>query len=377
MKYEIVEYANELNDLNLSSFTLIDKRIFFSILSQCKNQPAGKEIIMKKEDLTRLGIYPDRKRVTLRQFARDLGHVVGLCYSMYFHKLEETDEDIWIRNIRLFDQIDIKASKKSPEDLGKIELHFKIEKNAKEFLDTVLPFTSFPLPEFQSLRSVYSQDLFLHLKQFKNQGKYFVKNSDFKKYLNIPKGYRQCDIDRRILAEAIKELQHFFPNLRYIKVRDENDRRKIGRYEFYWDVPEKKSRTQLTIPKGGKLPSQEEIAYFREKENLTIMTVQEMMNILRDKSQQDTIKSWKAYLRGAARIKEEKSKKVKSTNEYPTWWNVQDDEVTPELMLEAMIVQKLVKEHISKQELIERYLEELIEECGLDREVVLRTIQEI
>ena len=377
MKYEIVEYANELNDLNLSSFTLIDKRIFFSILSQCKNQPAGKEIIMKKEDLTRLGIYPDRKRVTLRQFARDLGHVVGLCYSMYFHKLEETDEDIWIRNIRLFDQIDIKASKKSPEDLGKIELHFKIEKNAKEFLDTVLPFTSFPLPEFQSLRSVYSQDLFLHLKQFKNQGKYFVKNSDFKKYLNIPKGYRQCDIDRRILAEAIKELQQFFPNLRYIKVRDENDRRKIGRYEFYWDVPEKKNRTQLTIPKGGKLPPQEEIAYFREKENLTIMTVQEMMNILRDKSQQDTIKSWKAYLRGAARIKEEKSKKVKSTNEYPTWWNVQDDEVTPELMLEAMIVQKLVKEHISKQELIERYLEELIEECGLDREVVLRTIQEI
>lgn len=378
MKYEIVEYANKLNDLNLSNFSLIDKRIFFSILSQCKNQPPGKEIVMKKEDLIQLGIYPDRKRVTLRQFARDLAHVVGLCYSMYFHKLEETEEDIWIRNIRLFDQIDIKADKKNPGDLSRIELHFKIEKKAKEFLDTVLPFTSFPLPEFQSLRSVYSQDLFLHLKQFKNKGKYFVKQSDFKKYLNVPKGYRQCDIDRRILKEAVKELQVFFPNLHYRKVRDENDRRKIARYEFFWDVPNKNQRTNgyLSIPKEGSLPSVKELQSFKESENITSMSVEEMREVLKIKSEKEPIRSWKAYLRGAARIKDERLNKVgKESNGYPEWWNDKDEEVTPELILEVLILQKLVSEEKSKEELIENR-EELMAETGLDEETVLKAIRE-
>ena len=374
MKYEIVEYANELNDLNLSAFSLIGKRIFFSILSQCKNQPAGKEIVMKKEELIRLGIYPDRKRVTVRQFARDLGHVVGLCYSMYFHKLEETDDDIWIRNIRLFDQIDIRVNKKGPEDLGKIELHFKIEKKAKEFLDTVLPFTSFPLPEFQSLRSTYSQDLFLHLKQYKNQGKYFVKQSDFRKYLNIPKSYRQCDIDRRILSGVIKELQQFFPNLRYRKVRDGEDKRKIGRYEFYWDVPGKTaksfSKSRYFIPLGGKLPSKQEINAFKSEEGILI-SVDEMLEILAKKTEQEAIGSWKAYLRGVAR---NKSKKKHKENEHPSWWDDQDEEVTPELLLEVMIFQKLLNENQTPEQLLEN-IEDLMKESGLDHDQVVKAIK--
>lgn len=369
MKYEIVEYANELNDLNLSSFTLIDKRIFFSILSQCKNQPAGKEIILKKQELIRLGIYPDRKRVTLRQFARDLGHVVGLCYSMYFHKLEETDDDLWIRNIRLFDQIDIKVDKKTPEDLGKIELHFKIEEKAKEFLDTVLPFTSFPLPEFQSLRSVYSQDLFLHLKQFKNQGKYFVKQSDFRKYLNIPKGYRQCDIDRRILSGVIKELQPFFPNLRYRKVRDENDRRKIGRYEFYWDVPGKKikvnANSKYFIPQGGEIPSRNELVAFKEKENLHI-NIDEMIDILTKKVEQQSIGSWKAYLKGVSRNKGKAA-------HHPDWWDDPDEKASPELILEVLILQKILELGDNREALM-GCIDEFSRESGLDTDKVLKAI---
>ena len=369
MKYEIVEYANELNDLNLSSFTLIDKRIFFSILSQCKNQPAGKEIVMRKQELIRLGIYPDRKRVTLRQFARDLSHVVGLCYSMYFHKLEETDEDLWIRNIRLFDQIDIKVDKKNPEDLGKIELHFKIEKKAKEFLDTVLPFTSFPLPEFQSLRSVYSQDLFLHLKQFKNQGKYFVKQNDFRKYLNIPKSYRQCDIDRRILSGVIKELEPFFPNLRYRKVRDENDRRKIGRYEFYWDLPGKKinvnSNGKYFIPQGGEIPSREKLIKFKEKENLHI-SIEEMIDILSRKSEQQPIGSWKAYLKGVARNKGK-------TSDHPSWWDDPDEEASSDLILEVLILQKIVEVGDNRERLLES-VNEFSQRTGLDQDTVIKAI---
>lgn len=376
MKYEIVEYANELNDLNLSSFSLIDKRIFFSILSQCKNQPAGKEIILTKRELIRLGIYPDRKRVTLRQFARDLGHVVGLCYSMYFHKLEETDSDIWIRNIRLFDQIDIKVDKKNPEDLGKIELHFKIEKKAKEFLDTVLPFTSFPLPEFQSLRSIYSQDLFLHLKQYKNQGKYFVKQSDFRKYLNIPKSYRQCDIDRRILSGVIKELQAYFPNLHYKKIRDENDKRKIGRYEFYWDVPGKRKKLsgngRFHLSHGDPLPTTQELIDFKNKENLEI-SPKEMIEILSKKLEKEDISSWQAYLKGAAKnIKDHHKKKG-----HPSWWDIQDnEEVTPELFLEVSILQKLNNGNKTKEDILEM-VDELMKENEMSREEVIEGIERV
>lgn len=374
MKYEIVEYANELNDLNLSSFSLIDKRIFFSILSQCKNQPAGKEIVLKKNELIRLGIYPDRKRVTLRQFAHDLGHVVGLCYSMYFHKLEETDSDIWIRNIRLFDQIDIKMDKKNPEDLGKIELHFKIEKKAKEFLDTVLPFTSFPLPEFQSLRSIYSQDLFLHLKQYKNQGKYFVKQSDFRKYLNIPKSYRQCDIDRRILSGVIKELQTYFPNLHYKKIRDEHDKRKIGRYEFYWDVPGKTKKLNnhgfFHIKKGDPIPEDQELVNFKNSEKLTI-SLDEMKEILSKKVEQEDIGSWKAYLKGV----DKKKKTGNKNHNHPSWWDIQDEEeITPELLLEVSILQRVVKEDKTREDLL-RSIDEIREETGLDEEIIIKAIE--
>jgi len=69
-----------------------------------------------------------------------------------------------------------------------------------------LGFTRFELAEFVSLSGAYAKTLYRLLKQFKSQGWWYVELADFKRLLNIPENYRQCDIDTRILKPCIKQL---------------------------------------------------------------------------------------------------------------------------------------------------------------------------
>lgn len=69
-----------------------------------------------------------------------------------------------------------------------------------------LGFTRFELAEFVNLSGSYAKTLYRLLKQYRTSGSWLIASEEFKTLLNIPKSYRQRDIDKQILTPCIKQL---------------------------------------------------------------------------------------------------------------------------------------------------------------------------
>lgn len=67
-------------------------------------------------------------------------------------------------------------------------------------------FTRFELAEFITLSGKYTKTLYRLLKQYRQTGYMRMEWSEFARVMDIPKDYRQIDIDQRILKPALKEL---------------------------------------------------------------------------------------------------------------------------------------------------------------------------
>lgn len=114
-----------------------------------------------------------------------------------------------------------------------------------------LGYTRYELMEFINLTSIYAKRLYMFLKQFRNAGRFVVKWEDFKTRMQIPNTYQQCDINRQVLKQAIKELtaeQNLFDqkripfkNLKYQKLNKDfqplKRRQKAEYIEFTFDIP--------------------------------------------------------------------------------------------------------------------------------------------
>ena len=61
--------------------------------------------------------------------------------------------------------------------------------------------------DIEGLKGKYSKRLYMLLIQFKNKGFFKMNYPKFKEVLEIPKNYRQCNIDSRVLAQCIEELK--------------------------------------------------------------------------------------------------------------------------------------------------------------------------
>jgi hypothetical protein len=86
-----------------------------------------------------------------------------------------------------------------------LEVHFQDDFYAM-VKNYQLGFTRFELAEFVSLSGAYAKTLYRQLKQYKSQGWWLVSIEEFKTLLNIPKSYKQCDIDKQILKPCVAQL---------------------------------------------------------------------------------------------------------------------------------------------------------------------------
>ncbi|MGC4421236.1 replication initiation protein, partial [Streptococcus suis] len=56
----------------------------------------------------------------------------------------------------------------------------------------------YSLQQFNELQSSYSKTMFRLLKQFRTKGYAYFSKEDFHELLDIPKSYKQPDIDKRV-----------------------------------------------------------------------------------------------------------------------------------------------------------------------------------
>ncbi|MGL6101208.1 MAG: hypothetical protein ACRC0G_16480, partial [Fusobacteriaceae bacterium] len=102
--------------------------------------------------------------------------------------------------------------------------------------------------EFINLPSVYSRKLYSLLKKF--EGSHLLKMliKDFRYNLDIPENYRMCDIDKRILKQAEKDLKSIGINFNLVKNKDNpNDKREVTSLTFTWNyINDKKIEKDLS-----------------------------------------------------------------------------------------------------------------------------------
>ncbi|MDE6958740.1 MAG: replication initiation protein [Helicobacter apodemus] len=202
---EIVKYHNDFNKVKLPSFTEQEQNLLFGILTKIKGKPAGEKIIFYPKELLKFST----ENLTYKALGNYLSVLKTNFFKADFTILVEDKEreEIGKETVNLFQSFTLWYSKDDVnyENLLRIEM---VVNPRFEYLINELTknFTRFELAEFITLSGKYTKTLYRLLKQYRQTGYMRMEWSEFARVMDIPKDYRQIDIDQRILKPALKEL---------------------------------------------------------------------------------------------------------------------------------------------------------------------------
>ena len=125
--------------------------------------------------------------------------------------------------------------KGNPKEIHKLE----IQKEEKEKLFGLM--TTFIADE---VKGKYSQRLLDLLMQFKKTGLFIMNYDKFKEILEIPKSYKACDIDTRILVKSKEEFQKI--GLQITDIEKVKEGRSIKNIKIKFKFEEKKKKAEKT-----------------------------------------------------------------------------------------------------------------------------------
>lgn len=204
---EIVKYNNELNLMPMPKLKGTQHDLFFSIISLISEKHNSKNVFQRFFD-------PDTRKLEI-----PFEKFVNICrindWKRNFVEVWNEIEDF----LRIITDYKIEYSTKhnyyiftcfEEAEHDKIKQAIKITFQ-KRFYDMVvnykLGFTRFELAEFISLNGKYTKTLYRLLKQYRSTGHLKMNWQEFTQIMDIPKDYKMCDIDFRILKPAITELE--------------------------------------------------------------------------------------------------------------------------------------------------------------------------
>lgn len=255
-KNEVVKYHNDFNKINLPSFTALEQNILMGVISKMRDLKDEKTITFYPQELKE---FSDKNHTNT-----EILSVVRVIRDKFFKSdftilIEYPERNLkahktinLFRNFIIYEYVDT-------EQIERVEL--KLDDDFAYLLDNLVGnFTSFQLTEFLSLKSKYSKTLYRLLKQYKNTGKCLIYSQNFdgfRAFMDIPKSYKQRDIDSRVLDICMAELcterdlfnpnaKPIFENLTFKKIKDPQGRGRGGKVigiEFYFTA-EKERTTQ-------------------------------------------------------------------------------------------------------------------------------------
>lgn len=221
---DYVKYKNELNTISFGDFNTTELDLFFSILSQTKNEPS-EGIYLKWRKLKSLAHYTSTSNA---RFLKDLNSLnQKLLDSNYIH-LYTDDNQVGIEKFRIFETITIMEQEKVIT--AQFNQKFTCLLNQIHTNDTC-----FLLEEFISLKRKYSKNLYRLLKQVEKIGEWKVSFKMLSYLLSIPKSYQTGQIDQKILKPALEELSAHFNHLNLEKVHSTTKGNRIDGYIFRFD----------------------------------------------------------------------------------------------------------------------------------------------
>lgn len=225
---EVVKYHNDMNKVNLASFSTKELDLFFSICFKLKEMGTDEIRISFNDIKFLIGEENNPKRVKF--------HIDNLNKKLAQLNCQfEISPNIFERFV-LFTNFTSNYNDNS--------LTIKVNSRFGYLLNNLIGnFTKFDLIEFVNLKSSYSKNMFKFLKQWESIKIKEFKIDEFRELLNIPKGFTMSKIDERILKPIMDELPQYFLNLKLEKIKTG---KKITSLKFSWSKKIEKIESKKT-----------------------------------------------------------------------------------------------------------------------------------
>lgn len=220
MANEIVKYDSELNTIPLRKFTPVEMNLFFSIISRMRDKNDD-VVVFPFHELKDLSNY---KMTATKVFVKDLESTYDKLMELKFSS--RSASGLSVEKFRMFTRFKINGD--SDEPFVEIQVHDM----ALPLLNNLEQWVRYSLSEFRDLSSGYSKTMFRLLKQFRTTGYAYFSKEDFNELLDIPKSYKQGDIDRTILKPIKEELTPLFRGLTIKKKYGRGRGKPVIGYQF-------------------------------------------------------------------------------------------------------------------------------------------------
>lgn len=214
--HAVIKYKNELNKFSFSGLTETELDIIFAIFHKFKEK-GQTEITFQTDELKELINYT-RKDIAFDKYA------FNAFTKIQSFKIECRNpvNKVELLSVVVFPIITLNEKERY--------VKVTISPIIADYLNAIENnFTRFELAEFVNLQSGYTKTLYRLLKQFRSTGWAQFEWVEFLRLMDVPESYKQCDIDKRIIKSAIKELmkpqdlfdteRQPFTNLKYEKIK--------------------------------------------------------------------------------------------------------------------------------------------------------------
>lgn len=229
MANEIVKYHHELNTIPLRKFTSVEMNLFFSIISRMRDV-GDKKVQFTFEQLKDLSNYKATANV---RFIDDLETTYDKLMDLRFGR--RSADGLQRERFVLFNQFKIDGKADIP--FAEIQVHEK----ALPLLNNLEEWVRYSLQQFNELESSYSKTMFRLLKQYRTKGIAYFSKEDFHELLDIPKSYRESDINKKIIKPIRQELTAIFKGLTIQKRYGKGRGKPVIGYQFTFKPEIKKS----------------------------------------------------------------------------------------------------------------------------------------
>lgn len=228
MTGEIVKYSNQFNNQALRKFTALDLDLLMAIASRVRDKGTD-EVTFTFAELRRLAHI--EKNLTNAEMTERVTEVNRRLLALNFEFRNERRDIIQFALFSAFITSPVDATLTVVVN----------ERFAFLLNDLTSQFTRFELAEFTALKSSYAKEAYRRLKQYRQTGVWKVSLEDFRRLLDVPKSYKTCDLNKKVLRPIESELGpllHLKVHRKYAKKDTGRGRSRLVGFEFEFD-PEK------------------------------------------------------------------------------------------------------------------------------------------
>ena len=240
MSNELVKYQPELNTIPLRKFSPVEMNLFFSIVSRMRDK-GDQTVRFTFDQLKDLSNYkPTANRRFIDDIRRTYDHLMDLRFG------SQSKSGLSFERFVMFTKFKINGDADEPY------VDVEVYRDAIPLLNNLESWVRYALIEFRDLKSSYTKTMFRLLKGYRTTGYAYFSTAEFNELLDVPKSYKQGDINKKVITPIREELTPLFRGLTIRKKYGKGRGKPVIGYSFAWK-PQRKDAEDVHVSKTERL----------------------------------------------------------------------------------------------------------------------------